>query len=59
MGYTSAVADTLKDYRKVQIVTDAMELLGDGYPLDEGTIKALGSIGVDYVEFTRRFEIKE
>ncbi len=59
MGCTSVVVDMVNDYRKVQIVTDAMELLGDGYPLDEGTIKALGSIGVDYVEFTRRFEIKE
>jgi len=40
-----------------QIVTDAIELLEDGYPLDHDTIKALGTIGVDHNEFIKRFQI--
>jgi hypothetical protein len=60
MGYgTSVVADMMSDCMKVQIITDAIELLEDGFPLDEETITALGSIGVDYNEFIKRFEIKE
>ena len=43
---------------KIQIVTDAIELLEDGYPLDDETIKKLDSIGVDYREFIRRFQIE-
>ena len=42
---------------RTQIVTDAIELLEDGYPLDDDTIKALGTIGVDHNEFIKRFEI--
>jgi len=45
------------DCIKTQIVTDAIELLDSGYPLDEETIKALGTIGVNYNEFIKRFQI--
>jgi hypothetical protein len=55
----SVVADMHEDQRKTQIVTDAIELLDDGFPLDAETITALGSIGVDYSEFARRFEIQD
>ncbi len=47
----------VQDCIKTQIVTDAIELLADGYPLDDRTRRALGEIGIDYVEFTKRFEI--
>lgn len=60
MGYgKSVVADMIDDCNRVQIVIDAIDLLEDGFPLDEETIIALGTIGVDYVEFTKRFEIQE
>jgi len=42
---------------RTQIVTDAMELLSEGFPLDNRTMKDLESVGIDYVEFTKRFEI--
>ena len=55
----SAVADMIIDCKRVQIVTDAVELLADGFPLDGETKQALGSIGVNYEEFIRRFEIQD
>ncbi len=59
MGYgRSAVAEMHEDLKKVQIVTDAIELLEDGYPLDSETKKQLGEVGINYVEFTRRFQIQ-
>lgn len=50
---------TLIEYEciKTQIVTDAIELLEAGYPLDGDTIKELGTIGVDHNEFIERFQI--
>lgn len=54
----SVVQELYEDCITVQVVTDAMELLEDGFPLDDNTKKALGSIGVDYNEFIRRFEIQ-
>ena len=36
------------DCIRTQIVTDAIELLEDGYPLDDITIKELGKVGIDY-----------
>jgi len=47
-----------QDCIKIQVVTDAMELLQDGFPLDVKTKQALGKIGINYVEFIRRFEIE-
>lgn len=55
----SVPAEIAQLCNKVQIILDAIELLQDGFPLDEDTITALGSIGVDYIEFTKRFEIQE
>ena len=54
----SAVADMINNCNKIQIITDAVELLDNGFPLDDETKTALGTIGVDYVEFIRRFEIQ-
>lgn len=55
----NVVADMIKDCNRVQIVTDAVELLADGFPLDDETKQALGGIGVNYGEFIRRFQIQE
>lgn len=55
---SSAVADMINDCHRVQIVTDAAALLQDGFPLDTETKVALTSIGVNYIEFTKRFEIQ-
>ena len=59
MGCKSAVAEIIDECQRVQIITDAIELLTDGFPLDAETITALGTIGINYAEFARRFEIKE
>ena len=56
---TNIVAEMVYDCYKCQTITDAIELLEDGFPLDDITIKALGEIGIDYAQFTTRFEIKE
>lgn len=48
----------MADYVKTEIVMEAIEVLQDGYPLDEELIQELQSIGVDYNEFLREFEIK-
>lgn len=53
------ISDLILNCNRVQIIVDAIELLQDGYPLDSRTITKLGSIGVNYIEFTKRFEIKE
>lgn len=55
----SIIAEIEQDCNKVRIVMDAIELLADGFPLDEDTITELGTIGVDYAEFIRQFEIPE
>ena len=55
---TNIVAEMMHDCNKCQVITDAIELLEDGFPLDDITKKALGEIGIDYAKFTTRFEIK-
>jgi hypothetical protein len=47
----------MQECNRIRIVTDAIELLHDGYPLDEETKDLLTDIGVDYIEFIREFEI--
>ena len=54
---TSVVQELYEDCRRIDLVTSAMELLRKGYPLDDNIKKELTHIGVDYVEFTRKFEI--
>lgn len=59
MDINKIVDETLDAEKQLIIVEDALELLRQGYPLDEETELALESIGVDPDDFTRRFEAEE
>lgn len=47
----------MTDYIRTEIVMECIEVLQDGYPLDQELIDKLQEIGVDYNDFLREFEI--
>ena len=47
----------VEDHVRDQIVLDAIELLRDGYPIDDETKQNLERVGIKYADFIREFEI--
>jgi len=50
--------EILADLLRVSVVDEAMDLLNDGYPLDDTTIQKLKEVGIEPFGFIEKHEDK-